>query len=73
MEREADEQKEKLEERAKEELSRRLRIEKKEGQSLEDAMRDKGVPGREYTARVVLTVDGLDVEHVVTGKIKGRD
>ena len=43
-------------------------------QAIEDAMRDAGeTAGKEYAAKVVLTVDGLDVEHVVTGTIKGRD
>lgn len=45
-------------------------------QAIEDAMRDKGAgatAGTSYSAKVVLTVDGLDVEHVVTGEIKGRD
>lgn len=30
-----------------------------------------GASGQTFTAKVVLTVDGLDVEHVVTGKITG--
>ncbi|WP_112323215.1 DUF6494 family protein [Oceanibium sediminis] len=45
-------------------------------QTIEDAMRDKGLEataGKSFNAKVVLTVDGLDVEHVVTGTIKGRD
>tara|TARA_R110000787_G_scaffold127036_4_gene238313 strand:- start:2090 stop:2278 length:189 start_codon:yes stop_codon:yes gene_type:complete len=41
-------------------------------QAIEEAFRDtQGTEGKEFTARVVLTVDGVDLEHVVTGKIKG--
>lgn len=41
-------------------------------QAIEDAMRKAGdTSGKSYEARVVLTVDGLDLEHVVTGKIEG--
>jgi hypothetical protein len=45
-------------------------------QAIEDAMRDAGAEataGQTFEAKMVLTIDGLDVEHVVTGKIKGRD
>jgi len=44
-------------------------------QAIEDAMRSAGseaTDGKEFTAKVVLTVEGLDIEHVVTGQIKGR-
>ena len=44
-------------------------------QAIEDAMREKGLDataGKTFSARMVLTVDGLDIEHVVTGKIAGR-
>ncbi|MDD9724954.1 DUF6494 family protein [Roseovarius sp. SK2] len=41
-------------------------------QAIEDAMRNAdGTEGKTFEAKVVLTVDGLDVEHVVTGTIKG--
>lgn len=41
-------------------------------QAIEEAMRAKGAtPGQSFEAKVVLTVDGLDIEHVVTGKIEG--
>lgn len=41
-------------------------------QAIEEAVRDAGGPeGRTYQAKAVITVDGLDVEHVVTGTIKG--
>ncbi len=41
-------------------------------QAIEDAMREAGdTAGKTFEAKVVLTVDGLDLEHVVTGKIKG--
>ena len=45
-------------------------------QKIEEEMRDAGVDataGNTYEAKVVLTVDGLDLEHVVTGTITGRD
>ncbi len=44
-------------------------------QAIEDAMRAAGTEatdGRTFDARVVLTIDELDIEHVVTGKIAGR-
>ncbi len=41
-------------------------------QAIEKAMREAGdTGGKTYTAKVVLTIDGLDVEHVVEGKITG--
>ncbi len=42
-------------------------------QAIEEAVRKAGAHahGRTFTAKMVLTVDGLDVEHVVTGKITG--
>lgn len=41
-------------------------------QQIEEAFRTAGdTEGKEYEARMVLTVDGVDLEHVVTGKIKG--
>ena len=44
-------------------------------QAIEAAMRKAGpsVAGKAMTARVVLTVEGHDIEHVVTGKITGSD
>ncbi|MFP7673917.1 DUF6494 family protein [Marivita sp. S0852] len=42
-------------------------------QAIEDAMRDADTSGKTFDAKVVLTVDGLDLEHVVTGKITGQD
>lgn len=45
-------------------------------QAIEDAMRGAGsddTAGKTYSAKMVLTIDGLDFEHVVTGSIKGRD
>ncbi len=44
--------------------------------AIEDAMRKAGTGatrGREFRARVVLTIDGLDLEHVVEGKIAGAE
>ena len=41
-------------------------------QAIEEAMRSASdTSGKTYTAKVVLTVEGLDFEHVVTGKIEG--
>lgn len=45
-------------------------------QAIEDAMRDAGVDatsGKTFSARVVLRVEGLNLEHVVEGQIAGRD
>ena len=42
-------------------------------QAIEEAMRNAGdTAGRTFEAKVVLTIDGLDMEHVVTGKIDGQ-
>ena len=36
-------------------------------------MRENGdTGGKTFEAKVVLTIDGLDLEHVVTGKIQGQ-
>ncbi len=41
-------------------------------QAIEEAMRSASdTSGKIYTAKVVLTVDGMDFEHVVSGKIEG--
>jgi hypothetical protein len=40
-------------------------------QTIENALREKGNSGSPFEAKVVLTIDGLEVEHVVTGKIEG--
>ncbi|MGY9028724.1 MAG: DUF6494 family protein [Rhodobacterales bacterium] len=41
-------------------------------QAIEEAMRSASdTSGKTYTAKVVLTVEGMDFEHVVTGKIEG--
>jgi hypothetical protein len=42
--------------------------------AIEDVMRDAGkTSGKTYQAKMVLTLEGLDIEHVVTGTIKGHD
>ena len=42
-------------------------------QAIEDALRNAGdTQGRSFDVRMVLTIDGLDLEHVVTGKIEGQ-
>ncbi|PKP72949.1 MAG: hypothetical protein CVT84_16095 [Alphaproteobacteria bacterium HGW-Alphaproteobacteria-6] len=42
-------------------------------QAIEEAVRKAGpeVAGKEMTARMVLSIEGLNLSHVVTGKIKG--
>ena len=41
-------------------------------QAIEEGMRKTGqTGGKSFEAKVVLTVDGLDIEHVVTGQITG--
>ncbi|MCP5086841.1 MAG: hypothetical protein GY952_08580 [Rhodobacteraceae bacterium] len=45
-------------------------------QAIEDAMRTAGsdaTRGKSYPAKVVLRIDGLDLEHVVEGIITGRE
>ena len=42
-------------------------------QAIEEAMRRAGdTTGRSFEAKVVLTIDGLNLEHTVTGKIEGQ-
>ena len=42
-------------------------------QAIEEAMRAKGdTTGQTFEAKMVLTIDGLDLEHVVTGHIEGQ-
>ncbi|MFK5998058.1 MAG: DUF6494 family protein [Rhodobacterales bacterium] len=42
-------------------------------QAIEEAMRKAGPSAeKSFNAKVVLTVEGLDLEHVVTGQIKGK-
>ncbi len=41
-------------------------------QAIEEAMRNAGdTTGKSFDAKVVVTIDGLDLEHVVSGKIEG--
>ncbi len=41
-------------------------------QAIEESFRKTdGTAGKQFEARMVLTVDGVDLEHVVTGTIKG--
>ncbi|ABG32429.1 hypothetical protein CEP88_04315 [Roseobacter denitrificans] len=41
-------------------------------QAIEEGMRNAAdTGGKTFEAKVVLTVDGLDIEHVVTGQITG--
>lgn len=41
-------------------------------QAIEEAMRKAGdTSGKSFEAKVVVTVEGLDLEHTVTGKIEG--
>ena len=42
--------------------------------AIEDALRDAdNTEGRAFEAKMVLTLDGVDMEHVVTGTIKGHN
>jgi hypothetical protein len=42
-------------------------------QAIEEALRKAGdTSGRSFEAKVVLTIDGLELEHVVTGTIEGQ-
>ncbi len=40
---------------------------------IEDALRSAGADGESYSAKMVLTVEGLDVEHVIEGTIGSRE
>lgn len=41
-------------------------------QAIEEAMRNASeTEGKSFEAKVVLTIEGLNLEHVVTGKIEG--
>ncbi|MFV2092469.1 MAG: DUF6494 family protein [Hyphomicrobiales bacterium] len=45
-------------------------------QAIEAAMRQAGgdaTSGKEFTAKMVLTIDAIDLEHVVEGKISGLE
>ena len=43
-------------------------------QAIEEGLRAKGATaGQEFEAKMVLTVEGLDVDHTVTGTIKGQN
>ena len=41
-------------------------------QAIEDAMRNTDTSGKSFPVKVVLTIDDLELEHVVTGEITGR-
>lgn len=42
-------------------------------QAIEEALRNAGdTTGKSFEAKMVLTIDGLDMEHVVTGTIAGQ-
>jgi len=42
-------------------------------QAIEEALRNAGdTNGKTFEAKMVLTIDGLDMEHVVTGNIEGQ-
>ncbi|WP_293442577.1 DUF6494 family protein [Planktotalea sp.] len=41
-------------------------------QAIENAMREAvGTTGKSFEAKMVLAIDGIELEHVVTGKIEG--
>lgn len=41
--------------------------------AIEEAMRGSDTAGRTFTARAVITIEELGMEHVVNGTIKGQD
>ena len=42
--------------------------------AIEDALRDAGnTEGQAFKAKMVLTLEGVDMEHVVTGTIEGHN
>ena len=42
-------------------------------QAIEEALRKAGdTTGSSFETKMVLTIEGLDMEHVVTGKIEGQ-
>lgn len=42
-------------------------------QAIEEAMRDADTQGKTFDAKVTLTIPELGLEHVVNGKIIGKD
>ena len=42
-------------------------------QAIEEAMRGTDTAGKTFTARAVITIEELDMQHVVTGEIKGQE
>ncbi len=43
-------------------------------QAIEEGLRNAGdTSGKSYRVRMVLTVDGLDINHEVTGTLEGTD
>ena len=42
-------------------------------QAIEAAMRERGAAGRRYAIRTTVVVEELGLEHVVEGKVAGRD
>ncbi|MDO6482648.1 DUF6494 family protein [Shimia thalassica] len=42
-------------------------------QAIEQATRDADTKGKTFEAKAVITIDGLEIEHVVTGSIKGQE
>ncbi len=40
-------------------------------QAIETALREAGT-GQEYSAKIVLTIEGLELEHVVEGTLKSE-
>ena len=42
-------------------------------QAIEEAMRDADTAGKTFEATVVLRINDLELEHVVTGTITGQD
>ncbi|MEQ8898063.1 MAG: DUF6494 family protein [Roseovarius sp.] len=42
-------------------------------QAIEEAMRDADTAGKTYAIKAVVTIEELDLQHEVTGEIKGQE
>lgn len=42
-------------------------------QAIETAVREAGSSGKKYKVKAVVTIEELDMEHVVEGEIEGQD
>ena len=42
-------------------------------QAIEEAMRGQDTAGKTFAVKAVITIDGLDLTHEVSGEIKGQE